>query len=167
MWEINLNDQIGSFFYSILLGIILCIYYDFLRSVCKVCKKSFLVNFFADIIFWVTSAFAIFIFLLARTNGELRGYVFAGNVLGFTFLRITFSRFLILLFSVILSKISSFFAYLSKIFNNAYSKSERFIIEIWLFLIKKIKMLLKSVKKLLKNKGEMLYTVKDNTEMEY
>ena len=59
------------------------------------------------------------------------------------------------------------FAYLSKIFNNAYSKSERFIIEIWLFLIKKIKMLLKSVKKLLKNKGEMLYTVKDNTEMEY
>lgn len=48
--------------------------------------------FIGDMFFWIVSAFVTFIFLLSRTNGEIRGYVLISMLLGFVIWRITLSK---------------------------------------------------------------------------
>ena len=79
MWEISINDQILTLLYSLCLGVILCVYYDIFRAFHKAGFDSPFQVFIGDILYCVTAAFATFLFLLSRTNGEIRGYVLDGT----------------------------------------------------------------------------------------
>ena len=92
MWEISVNDQVLTFIYSLVLGMMICTFYDILRALRKTGSRSYLSVFIGDLLFWIVSAFVTFIFLLSRTNGEIRGYVLISMLLGFTLWRFTLSR---------------------------------------------------------------------------
>lgn len=101
MWEINSASQILTFLYSIVLGFSLGIFFDLPRSFRSIVryKKSFM--FISDLFFWIISAFFTFCFYLVFTNGELRGFVVFGILIGFLIERLTLSQLLVKIYKKI------------------------------------------------------------------
>jgi len=162
MWEINAYNQTVSFVLSLGLGAMFCILYDIIRAMRKVCLNTFWSVFFTDILIWLIYAFATFIFLVARTNGEIRGYILVGEFLGFALFRISISRFLFSVLSLVFVKTAAVKKAISSCVSKFYIKFETLGLKVWQGLSK----FFKSVKKLLKNTLKLLYTNKNiaNTE---
>lgn len=167
MWEINVGNQFLTFIYSLILGGLLCPSYDFIRAIRKSGFNSFIAVFFTDIIFWIISAFITFIFLISRTNGEIRGYVLIGILAGFVIFRLTFSRFVFLSFTLAFKLIVKFHIKFTCFFNTIYGKIEAVFRKIGVSTAKFLKRTLKSIKKLLKIRHKVLYTNKNNADAEY
>ncbi len=167
MWEINISNQFLTLLYSICLGAILCFFYDFLRASRKTGFNSFIAVFITDILFWIISAFVTFIFLMSRTNGEIRGYVLVGQLIGFVISRLTVSRFILLFFVFLFNLIKNLNRLLNKAFNVVYSKTDKILLKIFKIIKKTLKTLIKSIKKLLKNRHKLLYTNVNNYDAEY
>ena len=155
MWEINNSLQLLSFARALLLGIIICLGYDVLRVYRKVYDFSSLGIFFQDVIFSVLAAFVVFIFLLGVTNGEMRGYIFLGLLIGFVVSRLTLSRIWFLSLRFVLSKIKLIFSLVSGFIYKAFDKIEGYVTTF-------SKNCIKTIKKLLKTQGNMLYTKGNN-----
>lgn len=167
MWEINVCNQFLTFVYSLILGGLLCFSYDFIRAIRKSGFNYFIAVFFTDIIFWIISAFVTFIFLISRTNGEIRGYVIFGELVGFILFRITISKFIFYFFTVIFKLIIKCHSKIVIIFDAIYKKTADIFSKIWALMVKFLKSALKSIKKLLKIRHKVLYTNKNNADAEY
>lgn len=151
MWEINNSLQILSFLRSILLGVLLCVLYDFIKSARLTVDFSDIAIFLQDIIYSCISAFVTFVFLLSVTNGEMRGYVILGVLAGFIIWRITLSRFLCKFLKFIFSGVKRLFDVISNWFYTEFDLITEKI-------VKNCKKTLKTVKKLLKNLECLVYT---------
>lgn len=166
MWEIDLNGQTQTFAYSLCLGALACLFYDVIRAIRRVWRNSAVAVFFEDLLFWIISAFATFIFLMARTSGEIRGYVLACEFSGFILCRLTLSKplfFLTVHFFKILSKIITF---TNNCINVFYTKIELTLSVILGKIYVFTGYLIKTAKKLLKKLHKLLYTKKSNINME-
>lgn len=139
MWEISLVQQIISIEYSALLGFCLSIFYDTLKAVRKTFNSSKLFIFFQDIFFWIVSFAFTFLLLMARTNGELRGFIVISIFVGFIIYRITVSRYILKFFIFILTKIAKLSEWISR-------KNDTFS----LWLLKNYKIPLNFIKKISK-----------------
>lgn len=98
MWEINITNQIITFLYSIIMGVIVAALYDWQKAHRITASNSVIRIFFQDITFWIINTFFTFLLLMARCNGEVRGYVIIGEVVGFTLFRLILSRFILPIF---------------------------------------------------------------------
>lgn len=153
MWEINTANQTFSFILSLCIGALFCVLYDILRAVRKVCLNSFWSVFLTDILLWIFYAFATFLFLMSRTNGEIRGYVLAGELSGFVLFRLTFSRLMLAVLVFIVTKLAELNKKAVRIFNKLYAEFDILLLKIQQYISKSFK----SVKKLLKNATLPLY----------
>ena len=155
MWEISLSDQLLTFLCGIALGIIMCVYYDVIRAVLISRKSGKIIIFLGDLFFCITSAFAVFLFLLSRTNGELRGYVFISIGIGFLFFKLTLSKILMLILKVVFIHYYKLLGFIGGIFLK--------IIDLLASLLKRMEKMfqksLKWIKKLLKKGYQLLYTM--------
>lgn len=162
MWEINNQNQIITFLLSLCLGALCCALYDIVRAMRKVCLNSLLAITVGDILLWIFYAFITFIFLMSRTNGEIRGYVLFAELLGFVFFRISVSKVIYWFFNFIFQKIKVIMQKINFVLSAFYTKIEHLVLKAFQFLIK----MLKTVKKLLKNTVKLLYTNKNIASME-
>ena len=151
MWEINNSLQLLSFIRSLILGVLLCVLYDFIKSARLTADFSAITIFLQDIIYSCISAFVTFIFLLSVTNGEMRGYVILGILAGFIISRFTLSRLFCKFLKLVFGGIKRLFEVVSKWFYCNFDQLTEKIIKI-------SKKTLKTVKKLLKNLECLLYT---------
>lgn len=83
MWEISLSVQIQAFLWSVVLGAAFCFSFDILNFIEESLKASKIVFCIFDILFFAVVGIINFCFFLAYSCGEVRGYVFFGEVLGF------------------------------------------------------------------------------------
>ncbi len=165
MWEINVGDQFLTFLYSMLLGGILCAFYDILRALRRSGFDSYISVFISDFLFWIINALLTFIFLISRTNGEIRGYVLVAQLLGFVLFRLTLSKLTFPAFNFIIGltvKIVSRASWLTVVFCD---KIEELLSSTTAFIVKIFKKGVKMVKKLLKNGSALLYTKKNNQDL--
>ncbi len=166
MWEINSTNQITSFLLSLALGAACCLAYDILRVAHKLGFNSFWAVFLTDIAYWVVASFVTFFFLIARTNGELRGYIFIGEIIGFCFCRITISR---LFFNLLYFCLKNFLK-LKNIFNGIisllYRKFDSVESKFKYLFCSFFKRVGKTIKKVLKKVTKMLYTDKNVVSVE-
>ena len=162
MWEISAYNQTISFVLSLCLGALFCVLYDVVRAIRKVCLNSFWAVFFTDILIWLLYAFVTFIFLVARTNGEIRGYILVGELGGFILFRISISRLLFSAVCFVFIKAVAVKRMISGCIRRFYIKIDDLGFKIWQGLSK----FLKSVKKLLKNTFKLLYTNKNIADTE-
>ena len=139
MWEISLSWQVISFLYALAVGAFLALFYDIFRSIRKGKKCNAVAVFFQDVFFWVVATFITFLLLIARCNGEIRGYVLIGEVIGFLLYHFTLSRFIHPVFVFIVSAVQKFY----KLYFNVLSRFSD-------FLLKKIRFLFVFVKKTVK-----------------
>ncbi|MBQ6713923.1 MAG: hypothetical protein IJN15_00055 [Clostridia bacterium] len=158
MWEISINNQIITFLLSLVLGCVLCAFYDTFRSIRKVGFNSFTATFISDLVFWIVSGFITFLFLIARTNGAPRGYVFLTALMGFIIFRATLSRFWIGILVFLIKNIVGFLRFIYTWFYRFWDKTTYLLHKLLLKIIKRGKRWLQKLKKLLKYRYNMLYT---------
>ena len=158
MWEINVWDQTQTFLFSLLLGAIFCLFYDVFRAMRKTGINSFVSVFITDMLFWIISAFATYLFLLSRTNGQLRGYVLLSLTGGFVICRISISNIFVKALTFLFTLAFKGFDKINKGANKILGAINAFFDKIYIFFAKKLILWLKSAKKVLKNKVRLLYT---------
>lgn len=152
MWEINNSLQLLGFARAAGLGVIICLVYDIFRAFRKAKKYDTFTIFFQDIFFSFFITFAVFLFLLSTTNGELRAFVLIGIFIGFFICRFTVSPLLFKLIFFILSKIFMFFSFVSNNFHAFFELLEGNAVKICKKSGKTLKKLLKMLKGLLYTK---------------
>lgn len=163
MWEISLSDQLLTFLCGIVLGIILCVFYDFIRVALLARKSGQLGIFFGDVFFWVISSVAVFLFLLARTNGELRGYVFVSVGIGFIFFKLTLSKIITKALHFVFSLYYKFL----RTTGNFFLKILELLTSLFKRIVSLFKKSLKRIKKLLKKGYKLLYTMLCNKRLKH
>ena len=130
MWEIDIKLQLLNFFRSGLLGMLFCIFYDFLRAVRRNSTPSAIRVLFQDIFYFLVLAPVTFCFFLAATNGEIRSFVFIGIIGGFIILRYTLSPIITKIFAFFIGLIKKLFyrakRVLDYIFEGIFRIFERF-----------------------------------------
>lgn len=153
MWEINNAAQIFTFLYSLCLGVIFCVFYDFFRGLRLAIRFSDIVIFFQDIIYFFIISIITFLFLLSLTNGEIRGFVIFGIIIGFLVFYLTFSKILLKFLSKVLRFLIFIFGRVNSILNVAFCKVD-------IFTSKILKNIQNTYKKGLKKVKGLLYTKK-------
>ena len=158
MWEIHSQDQVITLLWSAVLGALLCMFYDVFRAWRRINKSNAVSVAVQDIFFWLISAIVTFLFMLARTCGEIRFFVFAGLISGFVLFRLSLSRFWIIPFVLI-------FRFLRYIKTRVYAFYIVILTRLTAFLgcfftlcVEKFKNIHKVRKKLLKKGSGVLYT---------
>lgn len=132
MWEINSFNQYTSFLYSIIMGLALGIIYDLFKLDRNIFKRSTVYIFVSDVLFWVISAFVLFSFCIVFSNGQIRGFIILGALLGFMIFRLTLSR----LFWYFFKPIKKIIQKLDKVYSNLLEKAN-FILCRFAFWFKK------------------------------
>ena len=94
MYANNL-EQLISFFYFIIVGIVLSIIFDIFRILRRTIKTSDIVTNIEDILFCFITGIIILLSIYYFNNGELRLYIFVGILMGLTIYMIFISRFFI------------------------------------------------------------------------
>lgn len=80
------------FLYSVVGGIAIAFVYDVFRIKRKTIKTSNLVTYLEDIIYWLIVALIMFFVLYYGNEGEIRGYIFLGAIIGVVLYSLLFSR---------------------------------------------------------------------------
>lgn len=154
MWEISLSLQVKTSLYGIVLGILLCGIYDIIKALRKTADKRNAAVFAGDIIFSVICAIVTFLFLLATTDGEIRGYALFFEGVGFLISRLTLSKLFLKLFCKLFGLTVKGMKKISYLLFKLSIKTERLVLG-FSAVCKKI------FKKLLKKGNELLYTKKN------
>ena len=125
-------------------------FYDIFSSLRKAGVNSDLAVFLEDLIFFFVAAPAIFIFLLATTNGEVRLYIILGIAVGFFCFKLTLSKLLVYFLSLTFRFLSAVFLFIGRIYDTVLNAFTTFFIKIFkktMIFLKKAK---NTLKKLLK-----------------
>lgn len=83
MYMLTIADQTRLFLLAIGLGFLLGVVYDLFRVVRMAFTMRRAGVFIQDVLFFLVCAAVTFVFLLAVNQGEIRGFIIAGEVLGF------------------------------------------------------------------------------------
>ena len=89
-----LVEQVYIFGWSIVTGAILGILFDFFRAFRFKGIRDIWV-YIQDVIFWLVTAVIIIVSAFVINDGELRGYMLLGYLLGAGFYMLTFSKLLL------------------------------------------------------------------------
>ncbi|HHV63165.1 MAG TPA: spore cortex biosynthesis protein YabQ [Firmicutes bacterium] len=99
----TLNSQITAFLATVVVGVMIGIFFDFYRVLRGFIQPDALGTAFGDLAFWAIATGIAFGALLSTTWGEVRFYVFMGSAIGFSLYRFTISPKIIWLFLTVLS----------------------------------------------------------------
>lgn len=116
MWEIDNYLQLISFLRSLLLGAIFCGLYDIIRASRQIKALPYAIVFWQDFLYFIFISPIIFCFLLATTNGEVRGFIIFGITAGFFITRLLFSKILLKVFTFIFKILVCVYTFLNKYF---------------------------------------------------
>ena len=108
MWEISFQNQLSSFLYAVIVGIIFCIIYDILRAFRFTFEFSAISVFLIDIFYSLLISVISFLIFLSLSNGEIRSYIIFAFFVGFLFSRFTISKPMFFVFKKILGFFNSF-----------------------------------------------------------
>lgn len=89
---ISVSGQAQVFLYSVMGGILIAFIYDVFRIKRKAIKTSSIVIYLEDFIYWIIVAVVMFALVYYSNEGEIRGYIFIGTVLGVILYALMFSK---------------------------------------------------------------------------
>lgn len=79
---IPVSSQALIFLYSVVGGAAIAFVYDVFRIKRKAVKTSNFITYIEDIIYWIIVAIIMFLVLYYGNEGEIRGYIFIGAIIG-------------------------------------------------------------------------------------
>ncbi len=124
-----IQNQVYVFLWSILTGGILALIFDFFRAMRKCGKDNLLIVCLQDVLYLIIAAFIVIMSSFITNDGELRGYMFLGYLLGVIFYLLLFSRIVIKilrgLFITLHNVIGALFEFPKKLFTKANFKRKK------------------------------------------
>jgi spore cortex biosynthesis protein YabQ len=92
---ITVMDQIRVFLYAIAGGAAVALLYDLLRIKRRAIKSSVIIVNIEDLLYWLAAAVLIFFTVYSSNSGEIRGYIFIGNIIGVALYLLLLSKIVI------------------------------------------------------------------------
>lgn len=92
---ILIAEQVYIFLYAILAGCIVTFLYDIIRIKRRAIKTNTIIISLEDILFWLIAAILVFLTVYSSNDGQMRGFILIGNILGVVFYLSLLSRFVI------------------------------------------------------------------------
>lgn len=114
MLEVTLSSQLYTFLYSIVCGAAAGVVYTILSFIRTVFKNKRSITFLCDVAFMLIFAVITYIFSVGFTQGFVRVYVLAGEIIGFVVFKLTLGSLSQRLFRYIFSIFSKISAIIQK-----------------------------------------------------
>ena len=160
----NNFEQLVSFIYFIVIGVVLSIIFDIFRILRRTIKTSDIVTNIQDILFCIITSIIILSSIFMFNNGELRLYIFIGITIGVTLYMIFISKYFIKFNVAIINFIKKLLNFIIKPFIFILNFTKRLIFKPISFIIinmkyftiknlQKIKKVTKKDKKTIKEEG--------------
>ena len=119
-----LVEQVYVFLWSIVVGVILAILFDLFRALRFKGIKDIWV-YIQDIIFWIVAAVVIIASTFIINEGELRGYMLIGYLLGAGFYVLLFSKFVLHILRFVFDGIRNGCTFVTKKIKNVFKFVKR------------------------------------------
>ena len=104
-------NQLYTFLLFILTGIVIGIVFDIFRIFRRSFKTNDIITYIQDILFWFATGCILLFSIFTFNNGELRGYIFIGIILGLVLHLIVLSKYLINMFLKIINLLRRIIGY--------------------------------------------------------
>lgn len=104
--------QVYNFGWTMLVGLIMGIIFDFFRALRRKGNTKNIMVYIQDILFWIIIAIIIIVSSFIINDGELRGYMLLGYLLGTTFYVLLFSKYVKGFFGLIFDGIEKGFSFI-------------------------------------------------------
>lgn len=104
-------NQLYTFLLFILTGIVIGIIFDIFRIFRRSFKTNDIITYIQDILFWFATGCILLFSIFTFNNGELRGYIFIGIILGLVLHLIVLSKYLINMFLKIINLLRRIIGY--------------------------------------------------------
>jgi|GEM_PF-490932 len=108
-------EQVYIFLYAIVAGLVTAFLYDIFRIKRRAIKTSVIILSLEDIVYWLLAAVILFITVYNSNNGQMRGYIFIGNVIGVIIYETLLSSIIIKSSIVIINMIKKIFKFIWKV----------------------------------------------------
>jgi len=92
---ISVTNQAYVFLCSVAGGIVIAFIYDIFRIKRKAVRTRSLMIQFEDLLFWIIVAVVMFAVVYYSNEGEIRGYIFIGTIIGVILYALLFSRIIV------------------------------------------------------------------------
>ncbi len=89
---LSISDQVIVFLWSVVCGAAIAFVYDLFRIFRKAIKTGSLVTFVQDVLYWLITSVIMFLTSYYSNDGELRGFLFLGALIGAVLYALMFSR---------------------------------------------------------------------------
>lgn len=122
MSQIDVMDELYIFLIAINYGLILGGMFDFYRAFRYFSKPKKFLTAIEDLLFWIIITSIIFIFLLNKTDGIIRGFVILGFAIGYIFYIKVISKYSYFLIKKILELIFGLISEIIKIISYPLKK---------------------------------------------
>ena len=109
-----IHHQVYVFLYSILVGAILALIFDFFRLLRRKGNTQNFLVYLEDFLYWIIVAFVIVISAFVTNDGDIRGFMFIGYMIGAIF-------YLILLSNLFLKTLGGILDFFEKILKKIVS----------------------------------------------
>lgn len=149
--QVQSAEQILTFLYSLLFGVLLCLAYDLLRCLKLLFHLRSIAVCILDLFYFCVAAVAVFCFLVARCQGILRFYVLFAMGMGAVGCRMTLSRHFLHMLCKAASGVKACIMLLLRPFLWLRSRIVRCFFAVLAFLRSFLKNILKRKKKPLEN----------------
>ena len=118
-------EQVYIFLWSVLIGAIMGVIFDFFRAWRRNGNTRNIIVYVQDIIFWFIVAIIIITSSFILNNGELRGYMLIGYLLGALLYMLLLSTYIKGMFIIIMNLITKGIEFLLKPFKKMLEKIEK------------------------------------------
>ena len=162
MYMLTIADQTRLFLLALGLGFLLGIVYDLFRVVRMAFTMRRVGVFIQDVLFFLTCAAATFLFLLAVNQGEIRGFIIAGEGLGFLIYYFSFGLLAVRVSSFLVHAIHRLFFVISVPFRALFRLLKKLFVKIGISAKKTSKKIAKKSKFNLKHHKTLLYNLRKN-----
>lgn len=78
----SISNQVNIFLWSILGGMSISFVYDIFRIKRRTIKTNNIITYIEDLLYWSISAAIMFAIVYIGNDGEIRGYIFLGTIIG-------------------------------------------------------------------------------------
>lgn len=119
-----IQNQTYVFLWSLFVGVILALIFDLFRILRRKGNTKNYVVYIQDVIYWFAVTFIIIMSAFITNDGELRGYMFIGYILGAVVYIVTISKYILGFVNKVLDSIEKFFNKIKENLHKILKKSK-------------------------------------------
>ena len=117
-----IENQVTVFLWTIMIGAILGFVFDFFRILRRKGNTKDIMVYLQDVVFWLIVTIVSIVSTFLINDGELRGYMLFGYILGAVFYILLFSNFIRKTFSFLFDSIEKIFKVIAGKVSNVVKK---------------------------------------------